>query len=414
MPIACGVKRSPLLNTNNVSPWSPDITNRVGTLDNPWLGQPGGNPYPFDWQTTPIFLVNSQLMPFTPNLDTPYVQSWNATVEQQLAGAWLVSASYIGTKTDRLWNTTAINPVLTLTPQSHSSLFTGPDTCVLEGVTFTPCNQAANLNQRRELRLWAAANNPAVLPDARVFTNIDEVRSDSQANYHGLLVSGRGSVARVNLDANYTVSRCRTDRVAPGIPNPSETFHRGRDRQYCVGDRRHVFNLTAVATAPEFTSRLWNAIASDWRFGAAYRASSGEPLTVVSGVDRALSGLLNQTADQVSDDVYQDRSGNLASQYFNRAAFALPALGTHGNVDFGEFRGFATWNLDVAVSRLFDIGTHRIEARWEVFNPFNVALPNNPTTGPGNQLVSLASPTFGRVVTMRDPRIMQFALKYVF
>jgi hypothetical protein len=403
-----------LLNTNNVSPWSPDIINRVGTLDNPWLGQPGGNPFPFDWQTTPVFLVNSQLMPFNPSLDTPLVHSWNATVEQQLADSWLVSASYIGTNTDRLWNTTAINPALTLTQQSHPSLFTGPDTCVLEGRTFTPCNQTANINERRELRLWAAANNPAVLPDARVFANIDQVNSDSTANYHGLLLSGRGSLQRVNLDANYTLSRCRTDRVAPGIPNPNETFHRGRDRQYCVGDRRHVFNLSAVATAPEFSSRMWNAIASDWRFAAAYRASSGEPLTVITGQDIARNGLLNQTADLVSNDVYIDRSGSLGSQYFNRNAFALPAVGTHGNTSFGQFRGFATWNVDVAVTRLFELGTHRIEARWEVFNPFNVAVPNNNTTVAGNQIVSLASPTFGRVVTMRDPRIMQFALKYVF
>lgn len=68
----------------------------------------------------------------------------------------------------------------------------------------------------------------------------------------------------------------------------------------------------------------------------------------------------------------------------------------------------------MALSRLFDLGSHRIEARWEVFNPFNVAIPNNNTTAAGNQIVSLASPTFGRVVTMRDPRIMQFALEYVF
>ena len=85
-----------------------------------------------------------------------------------------------------------------------------------------------------------------------------------------------------------------------------------------------------------------------------------------------------------------------------------------GNLGFGTFRGFATWNVDVAVTRLFNFGTHRIEARWEVFNPFNVAIPNNPTTAPGNQIVSLTSPNFGRVTTMRDPRIMQFALKYVF
>ena len=103
------------------------------------------------------------------------MQSWNATVEQQLAGSWLVSASYIGTNSERLWNTTAINGAIFLTPQSHPSLFTGPDTCVLEGVTFTPCNSTANINQRRELRLWAAQNNPALLADAALFANIDEI-----------------------------------------------------------------------------------------------------------------------------------------------------------------------------------------------------------------------------------------------
>ena len=123
---------------------------------------------------------------------------------------------------------------------------------MLEGVTFTPCNSTANINQRRELRLWAAQNNPALLADAALFANIDEFRSDSTANYHGLLLSGRGSIGGVNLDANYTLSRCMSDRVAPGIPNPNETFHRGRDRSYCQSDRRHYFNLAVVANAPQF------------------------------------------------------------------------------------------------------------------------------------------------------------------
>ena len=396
-----------LLNSNNVSPWAGDTIHRTGTLDDPWLGLAGGNPFPFDWQVTPKFLPGSVFIPFDPNLDTPFVQSWNGTVEQQLAGSWLVSASYIGTKSERLWNTTAINGAIFLTPQSHPSLFTGPDTCVLEGVTYTPCNSTTNINQRRELRLWAAQNNPSLLADAGLFANIDEFRSDSTANYHGLLLSGRGSIRNVNVDANYTLSRCMSDRVAPGIPNPNETFHRGRDRSYCQSDRRHYFNLAVVASAPQFQQRVWNAVASNWRFSALYRANSGAPLTISSGVDRALSGLAGQTADQVLDDVYQDRSGSLNTQYFDRAAFALPALGSYGSTDFFSVRGLATWSLDVAISRIFSLGTHRIEARWEVFNPFNAAIPNDPAT-------ALSSPAFGRVTTMRDPRIMQFALKYVF
>jgi hypothetical protein len=147
--------------------------------------------------------------------------------------------------------------------------------------------------------------------------------------------------------------------------------------------------------------------------GAAVQVPNSVIGNMVTGVNISVAGggrwggLANQTADGVLDDVYQDQSGDLNTQYFNRDAFALPALGSYGNTDFFSVRGFATWNLDVAVSRIFSLGTHRIEARWEVFNPFNAALPNDPTT-------ALSSPAFGRVTTMRDPRIMQFAAKYVF
>jgi hypothetical protein len=217
----------------------------------------------------------------------------------------------------------------------------------------------------------------------------------------------RGVLRGLNLDANHTWSRCVSDRIAPGIPNPNETFHRGRDRSYCGSDRRHMFIMSAVATAPELDNRLWNAVASDWRVAVLYRATSGEPLSITAGSDRALTGLGGQTVDQVSQDVYLDTSGELGSQYFNPAAFAQPTLGTYGNTNFFQFRGPATWNVDLALSRIFNFGTQRIEARWEVFNVPNAVVPTNPVT-------SLADPNFGRVRTARDPRIMQFALKYVF
>jgi hypothetical protein len=407
-----------LLNTNNVSPWAGDTIHRGGTLDNPWQGLPGGNPFPFEWRTNPQFLVNSVFLPFSKELNTPYVQSWNGTVEQQLAGRWMVSASSLGSHSARLWNTVALNPALILTPQSHPGLFTGPNTCLLEGQSFTPCNQAANLNQRRELRLWAAQNSAARLPDARLFSFIDELRSDSTADYHGLLASVRGVYRGLNIDGNYTVSRCMSDRVAAGIPNPGETFHRGRDRAYCQADRRHLVNFTAVAEAPRFNDRVWNAIASDWRVAVLYRASSGEPLTITAGSDRALTGLSpttalagqpvpGQTADQVLANPFDDRSGDLNTRYLNPAAFALPALGMYGNSDFYSVRGLATWTLDMAISRIFGIGSHRVEVRTEVFNLLNATVMQNPST-------ALTDPNFGLLRTAREPRIMQFALKYVF
>jgi hypothetical protein len=398
-----------LLNSNNVSPWAADIIHREGpTLDNPWQGRAGGNPFPFDWRTNPLFAAGSVFIPFGADLDMSYVQSWNVSVQQQLGERWLASVSYLGSRSSGLWNTTAVNPSIVLSPATHPGLFTGPDTCVLEGRSFTPCNSTANINERRELRLWAAQNNPALLDDARLFTNIDEYRSDSTARYNGMLTSLRGEIANVNVNANYTLSKCMSDRVNVGVSNPNQTFHQGRDRARCASDRRHLFNLTAVAAAPEFQGAAMRALASNWRLALIYRWSSGAPLSIQAGSDRALTGLGGQVVNQVSDDVYEDTSGALGSQYFNRAAFALPALGTYGNAGFFAFDGFADWSFDAALSRVFQLpGTHRLEARVEAFNLTNAVRPSNPS-------VTFSAATFGRVTAVQDPRVMQFALKYIF
>ena len=396
-----------LLNSNNVSPWAADIIHRNGTLDDPWAGLPGGNPFPFEWRDNPLFAPGSVFIPFSRDLDMTYVQTWNGGIQQQIAGRWLATATYLGSRSSRLWNTTAVNPSLILTAESHPGLFTGQNTCVLENQSFTPCNQAGNINQRRELRLWAATNNPALLNDARLFSNIDEYRSDSEASYNGLLTSLRGEVYNVNLNANYTLSKCESDRVNVGVSNPNQTFHVGKDRAPCAGDRRHLFNLTGVAGAPSFDNRMLNAVASDWRLALIYRWSSGAPLTVTAGSDRALTGLAGQAAQIVSDDVNLDTSGGLGSQYFDRAAFALPAPGTYSTSGLFSVRGPADWSLDAALSRVFNIGSQRLEARIEAFNLTNAVRPNDPVT-------NFAAGNFGRITSVQDPRVMQFALKYVF
>jgi hypothetical protein len=121
-----------------------------------------------------------------------------------------------------------------------------------------------------------------------------------------------------------------------------------------------------------------------------------------------LTGLATQVADRVSDDIYLDTSGALGSQFIRREAFALPALGTYGNMKFNSVRGFAVWHFDMAVSRIFDVvADHRVEFRVEALNVLNAVRPSDPS-------FNVASSNFGRVTGVLDPRIMQFALKYVF
>ena len=139
-----------------------------------------------------------------------------------------------------------------------------------------------------------------------------------------------------------------------------------------------------------------------------YRVSSGQPLTVSTGAERALSGIQTgqQRGDQVLDNPYGDGTIN---NWLNPKAFAQPALGTYGNSKRNAYFGPGRQTVDLSLVRQFSLtGAHKIEARVEAFNAFNWFVKGNPVT-------NLSSSSFGRIQTLgADPRVMQFALKYLF
>jgi hypothetical protein len=64
--------------------------------------------------------------------------------------------------------------------------------------------------------------------------------------------------------------------------------------------------------------------------------------------------------------------------------------------------------MDATLSRYFPIRERqRLELRFEFFNALNHVNFMNPNS-------TLSSPTFGVIQSAYDPRILQFALKYVF
>ena len=107
-------------------------------------------------------------------------------------------------------------------------------------------------------------------------------------------------------------------------------------------------------------------------------------------------------------DPYNDKSGRPLTNFLNPAAFAQPALGTLGNVGRNSVAGPTSWQFDAALSRVFQFReSQRLEFRAEAFNLTNSFRPNNPNSSINNNL-------FGQIRTAKDPRILQFALKYVF
>ena len=104
--------------------------------------------------------------------------------------------------------------------------------------------------------------------------------------------------------------------------------------------------------------------------------------------------------------------------WLNPAAFAAPAPGTYGNLGAQNLLGPGVFQLDLSLSRTFAMGEGKaLQLRGEAFN-----LPNH--MNPGAPVLALnSSGSFGKIqsdisgtsgLSDGDPRIVQFAIKFIF
>lgn len=388
-----------LINTSLAAPWSSEVQLPVpaGGLQDPYRGFPGGNPFPIPSPLTddaPFPTAGNFLAP-QPALDTTSVQSWNVSVQRQIGTSFAMSATYLGNYTDHLWNVRAVN---------YAVYIPGGPCTLPDGRTYNPCSTPANTNARRVLSMqnWA---------EGRLIGNLDLHDDNGSQTYHGLMLSfQRRSAAGLSLNGNYTLGRCiGTPAAGAALPNPGvgyiDPINIDYDRGHCDMSRTHIANFTAGYEFPSVGGRVVGTVLGGWRLSGLLQASSGTWLNITSGLDNARSGITNQRPDQVIDDPYGDGT---ARRFLNPAAFAQPAVGTNGNVPRNGVEGPGTWNLDASLVRAFRFGgSHALEARIEAFNILNRVRLGIPVT-------NLTSPTFGQVLTALDPRILQFAVKYVF
>ena len=364
----------------NNPPWGAQITltSPPGGLSNPWLTYPGGNPFPgllTGWQNQ-AFPTAGVYVDAPIDTKPTTLQQWNVGLQHQLS-SWLLTASYLGNHSSHLWRATELNYAV-----------------------FTPGATTATTNARRVLVL----RNPAY---GAFYGTIGQLDDSGRANYHGMLLSAQRRLKTgLSVLANYTLSKCMSDPATTELTGPTITDPNNPDLDYsaCDSDRRHVVNTSVVWLSPAFSNKALDAVFGDWQIAPLIRWQSGSPYSVTTGVDNALSGMGNQRAVQVSDDIYGDRSVN---NYLDINAFTSPQAGTYSTLKPNAFYGPSRFQNDLALTKNFQLQAHRLQFRWEVFNVLNKANFNNPTS-------ALNSTNFGRILSAGDPRIMQFALKYDF
>jgi hypothetical protein len=369
-------------------PWAATINLPNVALADPWANFTGGDPFPLNPGKSAVFPAFSAYTSYPLDIHVPYLEQWNLSVQKQIGANWLFSASYLGNSTIHLWAEAPLNAAVNM-----------------------PGATTGNQNQRRVLYLA----NPT---QGQYFGTVHQLDDGSTASYNAMLLSVQHRVAsHFSVLANYTLSHCisgpfSSELDGSGYGNPAD---RNFDRGNCVGiDHRHNANISALQEAPRFSDKWIRALASDWRISEIVRIQSGSFFSVASGVDSALNANLGaQRPNYVGGDPYAGATCAATTQFcvpwLSSAPFKAAAPGTYGDLGSANIVGPGTFQFDMSLVRSFAVREkQKVEIRAEAFNLMNHYRPLNPAA-----TLNTAS-SFGQITASGDPRIMQFAFKYIF
>jgi len=367
----------------NAAPFSPQITRFGVRFEAPY--QSIANPFPDSFAPfkpasdavffTPLGTFGSFAGDFRPS----YQETFNLTVEQEIARNLVARASYIGNLGRRLTYTDDLNYA-----------------------RYAPGATTGNIQQRRPYQ---------------DFGSVLMTLSDSMSSYHGLQLSVERRVARsLSFEVNYTFSKSIDELSGDPTPqNVSQTvpLNRRLNRGVSDFDLAHRLIVSHVWALPSLNGRhpALRGVLGEWEFSGITTLRSGYPFSVSSGTDRAFAGLGSNFADLVGNpflDTGRSRS-ELIARYFNTAAFAPNAVGTFGTAPRNLMRGPGSLSFDFGLMKAFRVTEKaRLQFRSELFNAFNTPRFNSP-------FASQNTPArFGRIESAADPRIIQLALKFLF
>ena len=360
----------------------------AGPFSNPWLGVPGGDPFP----SAGTFPLNSTYVTIPPNVPSEYTMSWNLSYQRQIAKDWLATATYVGSRTNHILGSNDIN-----VPQPSATATTG------------------NEPQRRLL----TELNPA---QGTSYSSIDQTDAGAVSSYHALLLKTEHRFAHhYTWLVNYTWSHCIStwdfgaELSGNDYQNPN---NRDAEKADCNFDRRNIFNTSLVAVSDGLGRGFLKGLTKDWQLAPLISLASGQPFTVTDGTDVSLTGEGSDRPNVVPGVASQPHT---IVQYFNPAAFAgscalaaystnayCEPLGTFGNAGRDIFHGPGFIQWDMAASRQFHIKErYKVELRGDFFNIMNHANWNGPSS-------AVNSSTFGQVTSFGSPRLIQLAMKVYF
>lgn len=419
---------TPALYLNQRQITNAPFTNEIGftgniPFANPYLAYPGGVsifPGVFPPDRTAVFPTQSAYVIMKPDARTPAIYQWTASVQQELGKGWSFSLNYLGNRN--------VHQYIGVYP-NRATYIPGNSTGVagscgpLRGSSLpaagSPCSSTASANANARTPL-SVANPGQGVYYTPTLTLIDD---HGFSNYNGTIATVQHRTGNFNFLANYTWSKCldlddnQGDIAAARF---QDSGNPRRDYAPCGFDVRHIANITFV-TESKFRSLhgISAALANGWQLAPIVRITSSLPYNVTTGSDVSLTAQGNDRPNLIpgvsvySGTKVSSRAVNGGNRFFfNRAAFSTAAqtpVGTFGNLPRNFLRGPGNYNVDLSISRWFNIHERlRAQVRLESFNVLNHPNFNAFTTS------NPAGSNFGYATGAADPRIFQAAARFTF
>lgn len=348
-----------------------------------------------------------------PDWHTPYMQHWSLDIQHQLGSKTVLTAGYYGSKATHLIGAFELNE---LSPrQALNSL------CAV-GASTTPtvaCQPAGT-----GFFSAAASNLLDQIRPFKGYRSITIIQPRFNSNYHALQLSGQhrfNDISQVNVA--YTWSKNLTDNQTDRSTAPQNSADIRSDYGRATLDRRHVFTMNYIYELPFFQRQdnFVGKVLGGWQASGIFVYNTGLPFTVTtSNYDPAGLGFISAAIAGGRPNVTCDPNDNAANsqqQYFNTGCFQLnPAttpvptnlVNVPGSAGRGIINGPRTLRTDFTLTKNIRIGeTMSLQLKGEAFNIFNTV--NFRTLS-----LNVTAANFGQVLTTRDPRTMQFGVKFNF
>jgi hypothetical protein len=407
-PLQSPISAPPFLQTPQVGPGSfpqPPFFN----FADPFNGQP---PIAGDFAKP---LTNLTL---TPNLPLPYTQDWDLNVQRALPSDMLFEIGYVGTKGTKLPRFIEGNP---------TRYIPGFDA---NGQPIST-SQASNVDARRLYSgCTLAANSPPC-----IYSSTGLIAGIADSAYNALETSLRKRFGRgMSFLGSYTFSKSIDDAssfnmtgsaakpVAGENDLAQDPFNLRAERGLSLFDARHRFVFSYQWELPFWKQPhgWYQQALGGWQLNGIATVMSGTPFTVFDSHDNSVQGSAPEITGFSANrpNLVPGQNPNAgpktANAWLNANAFQpitqdpnspVQQFGTAGR-NIAEGPGYRNWDFS-AFKNIRVAEGKELQFRAELFNILNHTNYRLPDS-------DISSPTFNHILEAQSPRLVQFALKFLY